>query len=73
MLSDYKRTETVTNNDPIETPNVTVKIQFSLWKTFKHHIPRFLTTILIDAILPLFLYLILQKYVKTSLCIISGE
>ncbi|CAF0768316.1 unnamed protein product [Adineta steineri] len=39
-------------------------IQFSIWNTFKHHIRRFLITILVDVILPFVLYLILQKRTK---------
>ena len=40
-------------------------IQFSLWHTFKSHIPRFLLTILFDIILPLILFLLLQKRIKS--------
>ncbi|CAF1337085.1 unnamed protein product [Rotaria sordida] len=40
------------------------EVKFSLWKTFKHHIPRLLITILVDLIIPLFVYLLLQKRVK---------
>lgn len=40
------------------------KIHFSIWDTFKHHIPRFLITILVDVILPLVIYFSLQKRIK---------
>jgi hypothetical protein len=40
-------------------------IQFSLWHTFKYHIPRFLLTILVDLILPLILFLSLEKKIKS--------
>lgn len=40
------------------------KITFSIWKTFKHHIPGFLLTILMDVILPLVIYFVLQKHTK---------
>ena len=40
------------------------KIQFSVWHTFKHHIPRFLITTLVDIILPLVIYFSLQGYIK---------
>jgi len=43
---------------------ITPKIQFSIWHTFKHHIPRFLLTILIDVILPLAIFFSIQKYIK---------
>lgn len=35
-----------------------------MWKTFKHHIPSFLLTILMDVILPLVIYTLLQKYIR---------
>ena len=73
MSLGYKRTQSIATIDPTETPNVTVKIQFSVWRTFKHHIPRFLTTILIDAILPLFLYLVLQKYIKPVYALLAAS
>lgn len=38
--------------------------QFSVWKTFKHHIPRVLITILVDLVLPLAIYFGLQKLIK---------
>jgi hypothetical protein len=40
------------------------QLTFSVWKTFKHHIPRFLMTMLMDVILPLGIYLALQKPLK---------
>ena len=40
------------------------KSSFSIWKTFKHHIPGFLLTILMDVILPLVIYFGLQKYIR---------
>ena len=40
------------------------KLTFSVWHTFKHHIPRFLTTILVDVILPLVIYIYLQRQIK---------
>jgi hypothetical protein len=39
-------------------------IEFSIWNTFKDHIPRFLITILVDLILPLVIYFGLQKRIK---------
>jgi hypothetical protein len=60
-----------TNPDPSpsqtteqQTPVSTEPIQFSIWDTFKHHIPRFLITILVDIILPLIIYFSLQKRIK---------
>ncbi|CAF0764108.1 unnamed protein product [Adineta steineri] len=41
-----------------------LNIKFSVWHTFKHHIPRFLITIIIDVILPLVIYIHLQKYIR---------
>lgn len=40
-------------------------VQFSLWKTFKPHIPHVLLTILVDVILPMVIYLILHKHTKS--------
>jgi len=40
------------------------QIHFSIWDTFKHHIPRFLITILVDVILPVVIYFGLQKRIK---------
>jgi len=40
------------------------QIHFSIWDTFKHHIPRFLITILVDLILPVVIYFGLQKRIK---------
>jgi hypothetical protein len=52
------------SSTPDQQPQTTPKIKFSIWRTFKHHIPRFLLTILIDVILPLVIYLSLQKHIK---------
>jgi hypothetical protein len=43
---------------------ISSKIKFSVWHTFKHHIPSFLLTILIDIILPLLIYFGLQRHIK---------
>ncbi|UJR32949.1 hypothetical protein I4U23_020412 [Adineta vaga] len=45
-------------------PMSSEQIQFSIWDTFKHHIPRFLITILVDLLLPLVIYFSLQKLIK---------
>jgi hypothetical protein len=39
-------------------------LQFSIWTTFKRHIPRFCLTILVDLILPIMIYFLLQRRVK---------
>jgi len=41
------------------------QIRFSIWDTFKQHIPRLLITILVDVILPFVIYLFLQKRVES--------
>jgi hypothetical protein len=41
------------------------QIRFSIWHTFKRHIPHVLITILVDVILPLIIYFSLQKHIKT--------
>ncbi|CAF0748163.1 unnamed protein product [Rotaria sp. Silwood1] len=52
---------------------IPVKIKFSLWHTFKHHIPRFIITILVDVILPLVIYISLQKYIKPVFALLAGS
>ncbi|CAF4978333.1 unnamed protein product, partial [Rotaria sp. Silwood1] len=46
--------------------------KFSIWQTFKHHIPHFLLTILVDIILPLITYFILQKYIKPVYALLAA-
>jgi hypothetical protein len=56
------------NNFPsscsLEQQQIFPNNQFSTWQTFKHHIPRFLLTMLIDIILPLALFFSLQNFIK---------
>jgi hypothetical protein len=47
-----------------EEPSST-DVRFSLWHTFKHHIPQFVLTILFDVVLPLVLFLVLQHKIKS--------
>jgi hypothetical protein len=47
-----------------EQPHIITNTQFSIWHTFKRHIPHFLATILVDVILPLIIYFTLQKHIK---------
>ncbi|CAF1280878.1 unnamed protein product [Rotaria sp. Silwood1] len=57
-------TSTQSSSSSLVQSQINTHIQFSIWHTFKHHIPRFLTTILVDVILPLVIYFVLQKYIK---------
>lgn len=50
-----------------------VEIKFSIWHTFKHHIPRFVITILVDVILPLVVYMYLQKYIKPVYALLAAS
>lgn len=50
-----------------------VQGHFSVWRTFKHHIPRFLTTIIIDVILPLAVYLILQRQIRPVYALLAAS
>ena len=50
-----------------------VQIQFSPWRAFKHHIPRFVTTIIIDVVLPLVIYLILQRYIRPVYALLAAS
>ncbi|UJR14256.1 hypothetical protein I4U23_001247 [Adineta vaga] len=45
-------------------PQIVINIQFSFWQTFKHHIPRFILTVLVDIVLPLIIYFALQRHIK---------
>ena len=49
----------------VKQSNSSSDISFSLWHTLKSHIPRFLLTILFDIILPLILFFLLQKRIKS--------
>lgn len=48
-------------------------IRFSIWRTFKHHIPRFMLTILVDVILPLATFLFLQQYIKAVYALLAAS
>ena len=39
-------------------------IQFSIWHTFKRHIPHFLITIIVDVVFPMIIYFGLQRHIK---------
>ena len=49
------------------------KITFSVWHTFKHHIPQFLITILVDVILPLLIYIYLQKQIRPVYALLAAS
>lgn len=55
-----------------ERRHAAAPIRFSFWNTVKHHIPRFLVTILVDLILPFVIYLALQKRTKPVHALISA-
>ena len=48
-------------------------IKFSIWHTFKHHIPRFLLTILLDVLLPLAIYIKLQQVVRPVYALLAAS
>jgi len=50
---------------PLEQQESSTEIQFSLWRTFKSHIPRFVFTIICDVVLPIILYSLLHKRIKS--------
>jgi hypothetical protein len=54
MTSD--RSSSSTHGEP--------QIQFSIWHTFKRHIPHVIVTILVDVVLPLIIYFSLQRHIK---------
>ena len=48
----------------LSEPEILINIQFSFWQIFKPHIPRFILTTLVDVVLPLLIYFLLQKHIK---------
>lgn len=60
------RLENEENDDDYneEILNSNEHIQFSLWDTFKPHLPRLLVTAIVDAVLPFIIYLILKGHVN---------
>lgn len=63
MISSYELTST---SSPVTPPQLQepIEIRFSLWKVFKRNIRSLLITAVIEIILPLTLYLVLQKYIE---------
>lgn len=59
-------------DQPYEQISIT-RVQFSIWRTFKRHIPRFLLTILVDVIFPLATFLVLQKYIKPVYALLAAS
>ena len=68
MLSTYKFSSSLDQHAEVPT-----KVKFSVWHTFKHHIPRFVTTILIDIVLPLIIYFSLQKHIKIMYALLAAS
>ena len=46
------------------SPPHSPSVEFSLWKTFKPHVPRTLLTVLVDVVLPVVIYALLHKHIK---------
>ncbi|CAF4346118.1 unnamed protein product [Rotaria socialis] len=57
---------------PDQQSEVSAKKTFSIWRTFKHHIPHFLIAIVVDIILPLVIYFILQKHTKPVYALLAA-
>lgn len=64
MAAPYATDPSTLPIEPPEPIEIKRSIRFSIWDTFKHHIPRFCLTILVDIILPLVIYFVLQKRLK---------
>ncbi|CAM4776800.1 unnamed protein product [Rotaria magnacalcarata] len=62
--------ETKTGTSTVRS--ISAKKQFSIWRTFKRHIPHFLITALVDIILPLVIYFILQKHTKPVYALLAA-
>jgi len=52
------------DSNSISSSTESAEIRFSIWRTFKHHIPRFILTMLVDIILPIIIYYTLQLHIK---------
>ena len=51
------------DDEPLDAPP-SVPIRFSLWNTFKHHIPRLFITLTVDVILPMVIYWIVHRHTQ---------
>ncbi|UJR32946.1 hypothetical protein I4U23_020409 [Adineta vaga] len=65
-------TTDVQQQQHVKRNQIPVDIKFSVWHTFKHHIPRFCLTILIDVIAPLIIYVHLQKHIKPVYALLAA-
>jgi hypothetical protein len=52
---------------------MTTRAPFSIWTTFKKHIPRFILTILMDVVFPLLIYFALQKLIRPVYALIVAS
>jgi hypothetical protein len=68
MPSNYEISSSVEQQETMEP-----KIKFSIWHTFKHHIPHFIITIVVDVILPLVIYIYFQKLVRPVYALLAAS
>ena len=61
------------DTEQLQHETVPMKITFSIWHTFKHHIPHFLITILVDVILPLVIYIYFQTFTKPVYALLAAS
>ena len=73
MYPTYETTPSSSSVELNQEYKVPIKLKFSVWHTFKHHIPHFLITILVDVILPLTIYVYLQKYIKPVYSLLAAS
>ncbi|CAF3000667.1 unnamed protein product [Rotaria sp. Silwood2] len=73
MYPIYEITHSSSTTDLHQQQEIPVQIKFSIWNTFKHHIPRFIITIIVDVILPLAIYISFQKYMKPVYALLAGS
>ena len=60
------------DEEPIRRASPRQDIRFSLWEMFRQHIPRLVITILVDAVLPVLVYLVLYKHIKTVYALLAA-
>ena len=70
MSSAYELSRTI---EQFQHQPVSTKITFSVWHTFKRHIPHFFITIFVDVILPLVIYIYFQTFTKPVYALLAAS
>jgi hypothetical protein len=73
MSTNYEIARLPSSIDSQQQEPMQPKITFSIWHTFKHHIPHFIITIIVDVILPLVIYFYSQKHVRPVYALLAAS